>query len=265
MNLGAYLQGLIADWLRGSAFPAAPGALTIGISSTDPLADGSGINEPTGAQGYARQVLTFGAITSSQGNGSSIGNDAAITFGPVSGSEWSSIRYVFISAGANMLAYGPLNVARSLPVGDQFGFAPGSIQLKIAGAFSRQVAEAVLGWVKGSAMLPAPSALRLALSMTDPLDNGSALAEVSTADGYQRQAIALSAPAFDLDIGTTLSLAAPIIFGPAVIHAWSQVTHGMVLDQDGLPLLIGPLAAPRILGIGDSLPMTSSTLQLAIR
>jgi len=265
MNLGSHLQGLIADWLRGSAFPGAPVGLTIGLSRTNPLADGSGIIEPSAAQGYSRQAITFGAISSTQGNGSSISNDAAVTFGPVATSEWSSMQYVFISDGANVLAYGSLNVSRSMPVGDQLSLAAGSIQLKIAGAFSRQVSGAILGWLKGVAMPAAPISLHLALSTVDPLDDASAMAEVTTADGYLRQEVTLTAPSIDVDTGTTLALAGPVVFGPAVIHDWPQVTHAAILDQTGSPVLVGSLASPRILNIGDSLPMTSSTLQLVIR
>ena len=264
MNLGSYLQGLIANWLRGGAFPAAPGAITIGLSSTNPLADGSGITEPAGALGYARQAITFEAVLDVAG-GSSIANAAPVSFGPVTGSEWSGIRYIFLAAGDNMLAYGPLNVARSLPVGDQLGLAAGAIQLKIATAFSRQVASSILSWIRGFAMPAAPSSLHLALSVRDPLIDGSDLLEVTTADGYLRQEITLTPPVADPDEGTSLGLAAPVVFGPAVIHDWPQITHAAVVDQDGMPLLIGALASPRILDIGDSLPMTSSTLQLVIR
>ena len=43
--------------------PTAQSPGFVGYSTTDPLDDGSGVTEPTSTGGYARQAITWGAIT----------------------------------------------------------------------------------------------------------------------------------------------------------------------------------------------------------
>lgn len=71
----------------------APAAIYLGLSSTPPLSDGSGITEPSGASGYARKLVTasFAAAASRI-----VRNDVAIVFGPAS-ADWSPVPYAFLS------------------------------------------------------------------------------------------------------------------------------------------------------------------------
>jgi hypothetical protein len=78
MHLSSYLQGLIAGYVRGTDFPAPPASLEIALSTSDPLADGSGLSEPSGADGYARQPLTLNPSVSTLGSGVSTFNTAQL-------------------------------------------------------------------------------------------------------------------------------------------------------------------------------------------
>lgn len=262
MNLSVYFQDLIADWIRGTAFPAAPVSLQIGLSANDPLADGTGILEPTDT-GYARQAITF-AAPAADGASTSISNDAAVTFGPVDTVTWTSMAYVFVSDGTNILFYGPMNAARSLPAGDKLGLAPGSIQLKLTAGFGAMIGAAILEWVRGTAMAVAPSNLFLALSLANPAYDLSGLAELSTGDGYERQEITFDAPSVSTD-GTKIEMADPVIFGPAEINPWGSITHGAIIDNLDRLIAFAPFAAARTVDLGTAIALTSSDIALLIR
>lgn len=263
MNLSSYLQNIIADWVRGTAFPAAPGSVQIGLSANDPLADGSGILEPTDV-GYARKTITFAAPVV-DGVSSSISNDTIITFGPVDSVTWASMAYIFVTDGTNLLFYGPMNSARSLPAGDTLPLAIGAVQLKMVDGFGMSVGTALLQWVRGNAMIAAPTNLFLALSLADPEYDLAGLDELSTGDGYERQEIFFAAQSYTPGEGTKLPMFDPVIFGPAEINPWGSITHGAILDQDDRLIAFGPFAAARTVDLGTAIALTPSNITLLIR
>jgi hypothetical protein len=267
MNLSTYFQNLIAQWTRGADFPAVPASIQIGLSSTDPLVDGSGILEPPALNGYARHTVSFFPVGTSLAFGSSVRNSAPISFGPVTNATWSGVQYVFLMDNDdNLLAFGPMNTARSLPVGDTFVLDQNAVELKLDTTFGQIFSFNILRWMTGTAAMPsAPTSLKLALSSTDPLADLSAIDEPSTGDGYARQTIEFAAPNVVPSEGTVMEMAQPVIFGPAVINAWDQLTHGAILDQDDNPLFFGALASPRTVAIGDALPVATPTIKLLIR
>lgn len=266
MNLSFYFQNIIAQWLRGVDFPSAPSFIQVGLSSTNPLADGSGITEPAAVDGYARQAIPLSTVTATSSNGVSVFNSASITFGPVANQAWLNVGFVFLMDDANnLLAFGPMNTPRSLPVADTFALDQDAIQLRLDEAFGLFFSTAILNWLRGQAMPTAATSLKLALSSADPLADMSGLAEPSTGDGYLRQEIAFAAPIIVPNEGTVMELALPVIFGPAIITQWPQLTHGAIVDQDDNLLFYGALATPRIVAIGDALPLATPTIKLLIR
>lgn len=195
MNLSFYFQNIIAQWLRGVNFPSAPSFIQVGLSTTNPLADGSGITEPAAADGYARQNVPLSGVTADVVNGASIFNSTTITFGPVLNQTWTNVGFVFLTDDVgNMIAFGPMNTPRSLPVADTFALDQNAIQLRLDDAFGLFFSTAILNWLRGQAMPAAATTLKLALSAADPLADLSGISEPSTGDGYLRQEIAFSAP-----------------------------------------------------------------------
>ncbi len=72
-------DALIASWGAG---------LEMGILTSAPSPDGSGILEPSGANGYARQSIN---LSKEQSEGiTSLRNDAPIVFGPATGADWAT-------------------------------------------------------------------------------------------------------------------------------------------------------------------------------
>lgn len=129
MNSSEYLQDAAIDFLRGT--PAtAPVSMTLALSSADPLMDGSGLAEPPGADGYARQTITLKAGVFTLGTGTVTSNDAPIVFGPAVNNAWPAVTHaaIFDNSG-NMLIFGALAASRTVGVGDTYSFAIDALQL----------------------------------------------------------------------------------------------------------------------------------------
>lgn len=126
----ADLEVNVLDWIKGNAMPTAPGSVKFGLLTAEPGHDGTNLNELNGS-GYARQTVTFGAI-STVGRISSMKNSLAVIFGPVTGSDWLPVTYgaFFNGDDDTLLAYGPLAASRTAPVGDTISFGVDALQLR---------------------------------------------------------------------------------------------------------------------------------------
>lgn len=133
-GISHYLGGLFVEWLRGTNMPAAPATVYRALSTADPGPDAAGLSEPPGANGYARQAATYGAP--SQGaNAATIANTAVMTFGPVTGTDWPQVTHDALldaSSGGNLLAYGALDTAQTVVVGNDAEYAVGQSTVSIA-------------------------------------------------------------------------------------------------------------------------------------
>ncbi len=124
-----FARDLILNAVTGGALTA-PAGFFIGLSTADPLADASGLAEPTG--NYARQSITF-TETSNTSAGIIIGNNTASVFGPAS-TNWGNITHAAIfdaASGGNMIAYGPVAVQRNIVSGDAYGVPINSLALTV--------------------------------------------------------------------------------------------------------------------------------------
>lgn len=259
MHLSTYLQGLIAGYVRGTDFPAAPASLEIALSTADPLADGSGLSEPPGGDGYARQTLSLNPSVATVGAGVSVFNSAPIVFGPVTNNTWPTVTHVAVfDDSSNMLWHGPLNAQRTSPVGDELPFAAGALQLQMATYFGHYFGQLVLEWMRGTAAPSAPASTQLALSLADPLDDASALDEPAL--GYTRQTITFAAPGAT-STGTPIVSEGPYIFGPADAD-WGLITHGAVFTPGSNLLLKGPAAVQRDVVENDSFAVPYGALTI---
>lgn len=127
----AALEVNILGWVKGTAFPAAPGSVKFGLLSSIPDHDGGNLNELNGS-GYARQTVAFGSITTDATNRlSSMTNVSAVIFGAAT-ADWAAATYgaFFDGDSGDLLAYGPLAAARQAPNGDTISFGVGSLQLR---------------------------------------------------------------------------------------------------------------------------------------
>lgn len=129
--LSTTFHAKILGWLKGNAFPAAPSGLKIGLMTSAPNADGTGLYEPNNAHGYTRQALSFGDIEI-DAQTSSIKIVTPVVFGPVTTSSWGTLTHaaIFTNDG-EMVAYGPLPASRVAPVGDAISFGANAVQIRL--------------------------------------------------------------------------------------------------------------------------------------
>ena len=127
----ATLEVNILSWVKGTDMPSAPSSVKFGLLTAIPSHDGVTLNELNG-NGYARQAVTFGNVTTdASGRISSISNTNSVIFGP-STADWAQVTYgAFFSGDDNsLIAYGPLAAARIAPNGDTISFGAGALQLR---------------------------------------------------------------------------------------------------------------------------------------
>jgi hypothetical protein len=109
--------------------------LYVGLSSSDPLDNGSGVSEPPGAKGYARVKTSIPGGTSwqvSDATGTTVNNSVAIEF-PTATADWGTMVYAAIfsggTAGASVLVQGAMSASKSVDNGDTARFAIGELQI----------------------------------------------------------------------------------------------------------------------------------------
>lgn len=116
-------------WLRGVA-TTPPASLTVGLLTTAPNPDGTGVVEPSALGGYTRRPFTLGNETVTNGVTSAV-NTNAILF-PTATAVWTPVTHLGIfSVEGELLVYGPLAASRSVQIGDAIAFGEGAVQLRL--------------------------------------------------------------------------------------------------------------------------------------
>lgn len=116
---------------------------------------------------------------------------------------------------------------------------------------SNYLEEAILNWIDGTAAFPvSPANVYVALSTTNPLEDGSGISEPNPADGYARQTFSLAGIVQAPNEATRAS-DANVVFGPATV-SWGTIEFLAVFDALtlGNMLWYGPLTQPRTVNAG---------------
>ena len=124
-----YWENKIMDHIFGKENYTSP-AIYVGLSTADPLDNGSGIAEPVGS-GYARVATSVGDWNSASDG--TIGNADIITF-PEAIDDWGTITHfaLFDAATAgNMLAHDELKQSKPINVGDIAKFDVGDLKITL--------------------------------------------------------------------------------------------------------------------------------------
>jgi hypothetical protein len=107
------------NWLRGTAFPAPPATLYLGLFLVLPAADGTGGVE-VGTPGYTRVGVAFGVVAR-VGGADQVASLADVFF-PVALSTWGAIAGIGLfdaAAGGTLLYFAPTQVPVSVGVNEQ--------------------------------------------------------------------------------------------------------------------------------------------------
>jgi len=124
-------ENQVLDALLGAA-TLMPDPVYIGLMTSEPNDDGTGVVEPVG-NGYSRVSVanTLGEWPAAVGGSKSNANN--ILF-PTATGGWGTVTHygIFdaVSAG-NLLAFGPLNVPRTVVLDDQFRFLSGALVMTL--------------------------------------------------------------------------------------------------------------------------------------
>lgn len=120
-----------------TSMPTATSTHYIGLSTTQPLSDGTGVTEPVG-NGYARQAIannttnwpTIAAPTRTKVNGTSI------VFPTATGTGWGTVGWFVLYdavTGGVCRAYGDLAAPVTIAAGETRAFPAGSLSIVMPG------------------------------------------------------------------------------------------------------------------------------------
>lgn len=133
MALSDYTQLANLNWLKGTAFPAAPSAVYVALFNGSPTDTGTaGTEVTTTIRAAGRPTVTFG--TPSAGTAAAtLANSAAVDFGAAAGAATVTHVALFDAATAgNMLWYGTVSGQPvSVAAGANVTFDSGDLSLSI--------------------------------------------------------------------------------------------------------------------------------------
>lgn len=124
------LDNMLGD---SSSAPLAQTPIYVGLSTTDPGADGTGFTEPVGGA-YARQSSTNDATNWPAASSGQKVNGQLISY-PQATAAWGTVTHwgVFLAdTGGSPVAWGELDTPRVVASGDQFQHSAGKLVLTFA-------------------------------------------------------------------------------------------------------------------------------------
>lgn len=125
-----YMEDKILNWLKGTAFGAAPGAVYVGLFNGSPTdAGGGGAEVTTTIRTAGRVAVTFGALS-----GGAMSNSAVVDFGAAAGDATVSHFGLFdAAAGGNLLMHGALTAgSQAVSAGTNVVWPIGDLDVSVA-------------------------------------------------------------------------------------------------------------------------------------
>ena len=129
MNTTYFLNTVAGNLFLSDTSEPLPTEYHLGLSTTAPSADGTGVTEPAATAGYTRVEITDLDVPD---DGEVISTED-ISF-PESTDDWGTVTHfvIFDSAtGGNLLIYGPLQKARRLDEGSVLTVRAGDLHLQV--------------------------------------------------------------------------------------------------------------------------------------
>lgn len=261
-TISNYLENKWLDHTLKTAAFTQPTYIYVGLSTANPLDDGSGLAEPSG-NGYARvQFDTWNAAASR-----AITNNGDITFPAATGAGWGSCTHVVFfdaSSGGNILGSGSLAVAKTPANGDVVVLGSGLVSISCTtGFFSNYLANKLLDHTFKVASFTQPTNVYLAACTSAPSDSstGSTITEAS-GGSYARTAN----NTWDAASGGATSNTNDVSFPTATADWSAAVSHVALVDASsaGNMLIYGALTASKTVLNGDTLRWLAGTFDMSI-
>ncbi len=130
MAFSNYLLTQLCQMVFGNAGFVPPAVIYVGVSTTQPNADGTNVSEPVG-NGYARVAITndsshWHAAPFQPSTGDRQSNILTITF-PQATADWGVVAYAVLydaPSGGNFLGWGALATPQDVTAGTTVAFSP---------------------------------------------------------------------------------------------------------------------------------------------
>ncbi len=183
-QFSTYLQNKIIDHILKVATFTQPTHLYVGLSTADPLEDGSGLDEPSDAA-YVRQVCDDWYEANLRGTQNAVELDF-----PAATDSWGTITHwaIFdaITSG-NMLAFGEITDPKNVITGITLSIHVGDIDVSITtGEISTYLANAILDHIFMNDAYTVPTHIYVALTTETVFDSDSGATITEPGDVYAR-------------------------------------------------------------------------------
>lgn len=125
-----FLNCIMGNVFKTKENPTLPNKVYLGLSSTAPAVDGSGVSEPLASAGYERVELT----NLSEPSNGVISNDSEISF-PESSASWGTVTHFVLydaPTNGNLLMFNVLSQSRSVETATIVMVKTGSLKLTLA-------------------------------------------------------------------------------------------------------------------------------------
>lgn len=132
MSFADFLENELLDHVWGNQAYTAPTDIYVGLSTTTPNDDGTGITEPAGGA-YARVQVTNNATNWPAASGGAKANGTAIQF-PTATNSWGTVTHFFCgdaASGGNILGTGALSASKTIDSGDTASFTIGELDITL--------------------------------------------------------------------------------------------------------------------------------------
>lgn len=125
-----FLNCIMGNVFKTKENPTLPNKVYLGLSSTAPAVDGSGVSEPLASAGYERVELT----NLGEPSNGVISNDSEISF-PESSASWGTVTHFVLydaPTNGNLLMFNVLSQSRSVETATIVMVKTGSLKLTLA-------------------------------------------------------------------------------------------------------------------------------------
>lgn len=130
MNTTYFLNQIMGNVFKSKTTPALPSEYYLGVSTTAPSVDGTGVTEPTGSGSGYKRILITGLSAPTNG---AIQNTGALSLDE-SMTDWGTVTHYVVydsPTGGNLLFYGPLSKQRVIEANTIITFRAGELDITL--------------------------------------------------------------------------------------------------------------------------------------
>jgi len=257
-SLSDYVEDAVLDHVLKTTSWTQPAALWVGLSTADPLDDGSGNAEP-GSGAYARVSHDTWDTASARATE----NTGTITFPEATGS-WGLVTHFTIwnaSTAGDLIAHGTLSASKTIGNGDNASFQDGAIDVTFnTGGISTDLSNKLLDHIFGNTTYTVPTNIYIGLSIANPTDDGSGNNE-HIGDNYSR----VNHNVYDASSGGATENDGAVTF-PQASASWGTVTYFAMWDNSsaGNMMFYGILDSSRAVGTNDTPSFADGALDITM-